>query len=89
MSDEKTKNLEVEEDCPAELINLFDASSSAWRKAVIKQFIELHGWRVLMTHKLGRLERYEKIIITLLIITVGAAFTEVIPSLIEALVGIV
>jgi len=75
-----------EEDCPAELIQLFDASKSEWRKAIIKQFIELHEWRQAVTRKLSRISLYEKIIIVILSI-IGTAIIQdmVVPILLEYL----
>lgn len=57
-----------DEDCPSELIELFDASKSEWRKAIIKQFIELHEWRQDVTRKLTKINRYEKLILAVLTI---------------------
>jgi len=86
LSENEIKN---EEDCPAELINLFDSSKSEWRKAVIKEFIELHKWRQNMTRKLGRIMTYEKIIIALLTIIGGAVVSQwVIPKILEVLAGL-
>lgn len=71
MSEEKEKET-LPEDCPAELVELFDASKSEWRKGIIKQFIEFHEWRQNITRRLKRIGLYEKIIIGILSL-IGAA----------------
>lgn len=77
-----------EEDCPAELIELFDASKGAWRKGVIKQFMESHEWRKETDRKLATIHKYEKAAVALLIIIATAIIAQVIPYLWERLLAI-
>lgn len=79
----------LKNDCPAELVELFDASKSDWRKAIIKQFIELHEWRQDITRKLIKINRYEKLILGVLSI-IGTAYVSqiIIPHLLEFLAGL-
>lgn len=91
MNEEEDVNLEdlaVTDDCPAELVGLFDASKSAWRKAVIKQFIELHDWKGMVKRRLARIEKYEKIILALLAFVVGVSGKEMVLKAIEYLAGL-
>jgi len=77
-----------EEDCPLELVELFDASKGAWRKGVIKQFMESHEWRQETDRKLAKIHRYEKVAVALLVIIGTTVLTQVIPLLIERLLAI-
>lgn len=43
--EEKFLKLLKEEDCPAELIDLYESTESQWRKGVIKEFIQDHIWK--------------------------------------------
>lgn len=83
---EKKEDENLPEDCPAELVELFDASKSEWRKAIIKQFIELHEWRNNITRKLTKINRYEKVILAVLSIIGTAYISQIaIPRLMELL----
>jgi len=91
MSEEETLDDELKKlkDCPAELVDLFDASKSAWRKAVIKEFISLHDWKTAVTTRLARIETYEKVIIGLLVVIVGVFAKTILPEVFEYLTRIV
>lgn len=77
-----------EKDCPAELVELFDASKGAWRKGVIKQFMESYEWRKETDRKLATIHRYEKAVVALLLLIVTAVLTQIVPYLWERLLAI-
>jgi len=77
-----------EDDCPAELVELFDSSKSDWRKGVIKQFMESHEWRQETNRRLKRMERYEKIAVALLSVIGSTLVIQAIPLIMQFLQGI-
>jgi len=87
--DATLEDLAVTDDCPAELVGVFDSSKSTWRKAVIKEFISLHDWKGMVKRRLTRIERYEKIIIALIALAVGVSGKETILNVFEYLAGLV
>jgi len=81
--------LEEEDDCPEALVKLFDASKSDWRKAVINEFIWLHDWKLKVTQRLEKIEKYEKIIIAILGVIAGLGAGNLLPEIFKALSGLV
>ncbi len=72
-NDEELLKLLKDGDCPAELIDLLEASQSKWRKGVIKQFIADHLWKKTIEHKLKTLGRENKAALTLLVALIALA----------------
>lgn len=61
------------DDCPAELIDLLEASQSKWRKGLVKEFILDHIWKKNVENKLKRLSRENKGIMLLLVGLIAVA----------------
>lgn len=89
MGKKKLNDVEISrpdgEDCPAELIDLFESSTSSWRKGVIKEFIAISRFRALVSQKLSRMEKEQVAIIALLVGIALYVLKEVISQILSAI----